>query len=56
MAGVAAENFLGGKYWPVLWKVTGFDGTALDQGIWGRAFKKAVERLGMATFPGLPLT
>ena len=56
MAGVAAENFLGGMYWPVLWKVTGFEGTALDQGIWGRAFNRAVERLGMATFPGLPLT
>ena len=56
MAGVAAENFQGGMYWPVLWTVTGFDGTALDQGIWGRAFNRAVERLGMATFPGLPLT
>ena len=56
MAGVAAENFQGGKYWPVLWKVTGFDGTALDQGVWGRAFNQAVERLGMAAFPGLPLT
>jgi superfamily I DNA/RNA helicase len=56
MAGVAAENFLGGTYWPVLWKITEFEGTALDQGIWGRAFNRAVERLGMATFPGLPLT
>ena len=56
MAGVAAENFQGGMYWPVLWTVTGFDGTGLDQGIWGRAFNRAVERLGMATFPGLPLT
>jgi superfamily I DNA/RNA helicase len=56
MAGVAAENFLGGQYWPVLWKVTEFEGSALDQRIWGRAFNRAVERLGMATFPGLPLT
>ena len=56
MAGVAAENFQGGMYWPVLWTVTGFDGTGLDQGVWGRAFNRAVERLGMATFPGLPLT
>ena len=55
MAGVAAENFQGGMYWPVLWQVTGFDGTGLDQGVWGRAFNRAVERLGMATFPGLPL-
>lgn len=54
MAGVAAENFQGGKYWPVLSRVTGFAGTTADQGAWGRAFNRAVEYLDMATFPELP--
>ena len=55
MAGVAATRYEGGTYWPALWDVTGFAGTSQDQGIWGRAFNRAVDGLGMATFPGLPL-
>ncbi|MGH3275995.1 MAG: UvrD-helicase domain-containing protein [Streptosporangiaceae bacterium] len=55
MAGVAATRYEGGIYWRALWEVTGFQGTAQDQGIWGRAFNRAVGRLGMATFPELPL-
>ena len=55
MAGVAATRYQGGTYWPALWETTGFPGTSQDQGIWGRAFNTAVDRLGMATFPELPL-
>ena len=55
MAGVAATGYHGGTYWPELWETTGFPGTSQDQGIWGRAFNRAVDRLGMATFPELPL-
>ncbi|HUY47645.1 MAG TPA: hypothetical protein VMV92_18255 [Streptosporangiaceae bacterium] len=55
MAGVAATRYQGGTYWPALWDTTGFQGTSQDQGIWGRAFNTAVDRLGMATFPELPL-
>jgi superfamily I DNA/RNA helicase len=54
MAGVAATRYHGGIYWPELWETTDFPGTAQDQGIWGRAFNQAIERLGMATFPELP--
>jgi hypothetical protein len=52
---VAATEYHGGIYWPELWEVTGLRGTPQDQAIWGRAFNRAVDRLGMATFPGLPL-
>ena len=55
MAGVAVTDYKGGSYWPALWEAVGFQGTAQDQGIWGPAFNKAIDRLGMATFPELPL-
>jgi superfamily I DNA/RNA helicase len=55
MAGVAATRYHGGTYWPELWEATGFHGTSLDQQVWGRAFNLAVDKLGMATFPDLPL-
>ena len=55
MAGVAATGYHGGTYWPELWETTDFPGTSQDQGIWGRAFNRAIDRLGMATFPELPL-
>lgn len=55
MAGVAATNYRGGTYWPWLWEKVGFKGESRDQGIWGRAFNTAINQLGMATFPELPL-
>ena len=55
MAGVAATEYHGGTYWPEWWEIAGFQGTSQDQRIWGRAFNRAVDRLGMATFPELPL-
>ena len=55
MAGVAATEYHGGTYWPQLWETADFHGTSQDQGIWGRAFNRAIDRLGMATFPDLPL-
>jgi superfamily I DNA/RNA helicase len=55
MAGVAATNYHGGIYWPQLWEVAEYDGNPQDQKIWGDAFNQAVDRLGMATFPDLPL-
>ena len=55
MAGVAVTDYKGGTYWPALWEASGFHGTPQDRGIWGRAFNTVIARLGMATFPGLPL-
>ena len=55
MAGVAATRYHGGIYWPELWEATGYRGMAQDQGVWGRAFNRAVAHLGMPTFPELPL-
>jgi superfamily I DNA/RNA helicase len=55
MAGVAATRYEGGTYWPALWDTAAYQGTPQDQAIWGRAFNMAIERLGMATFPDLPL-
>ena len=55
MAGVAATKYHGGVFWPQLWETADYHGTSQDQGIWGRAFNRAIERLGMATFPDLPL-
>ena len=55
MAGVAATQYHGGIYWPQLWETADYHGTSQDQGIWGRAFNRAIDRLGMATFPDLPL-
>ena len=55
MAGVAATEYRGGVLWPQLWETAAYRGTSHDQGIWGRAFNRAIDRLGMATFPDLPL-
>ena len=55
MAGVAATEYRGGVFWPQLWETADYRGTSQDQGIWGRAFNRAIDRLGMATFPDLPL-
>jgi len=55
MAGVAATDYKSGAYWPALWEATRLQGAQQDQGIWGRAFNMAVARLGMPTFPELPL-
>ncbi|MGH3282451.1 MAG: 3'-5' exonuclease, partial [Trebonia sp.] len=55
MAGVAATDYRGGTYWRALWKATGVHGTSADEGTWGRVFNTAIGRLGMATFPDLPL-
>jgi hypothetical protein len=55
MAGVAVTDYQGGSFWPALWAAAGFEGTAHDQGIWGRAFNTAVARLGLPTFRELPL-
>ena len=55
MAGVAATKYHGGVFWPQLWETADYHGTSQDQGSWGRAFNRAIERLGMATFPDLPL-
>jgi hypothetical protein len=55
MAGVAATRYQGGMYWSAFFERARLDGTTQDQRIWGHAFNAAVERLGMATFPGLPL-
>ena len=55
MAGVAVADYKSGAYWPALWEAAGLQGTPQEQGIWGRAFNVAVARLGMATFPELPL-
>jgi UvrD-like helicase C-terminal domain len=56
MAGVAATDYQGGTYWLALWEAVGFQGTAEDQEIWGRAFNTAIGRLGMARFPELSLS
>lgn len=55
MAGVAATHYEGGVYWPALWEKAAFRGTAADQRAWGRAFLSAIERIGLAAFPELPL-
>ena len=55
MAGMAATGYRGGVFWPQLWETADYRGTSQDQGIWGRAFNRAIDRLGMATFPDLPL-
>ncbi|MGH3264670.1 MAG: 3'-5' exonuclease, partial [Trebonia sp.] len=56
MAGVAATDDGDRTYWQALWEATRFQGTPEDEEIWGRAFAAATSRLGMATFPGLPLS
>jgi hypothetical protein len=56
MAGVAAADYQGGPYWPVLWRAAGFPGTAQDEAVWARAFRTAIGRLGMATFAELSLS
>jgi hypothetical protein len=53
MAGVAAADYQGGRYWPALWEAADFDGTPQDEESWGRAFNTAISRLGMAMFPEL---
>jgi len=55
MTGVAATADEEGSYWRALWEATRCQGTPEDEEIWGHAFSAAIGRLGMATFPGLPL-
>jgi hypothetical protein len=55
MVGAAVSGYEAGTYWPALWKAAAYVGAAQEQAAWGQAFAKAVERLGMATFAGLPL-
>ena len=55
MGGVAATDYRDGAYWSALWEAAEYQGTREDQETWGGAFTTAIARLGMATFPGLPL-
>ena len=55
MVGAAVSGYEAGTYWPALWKTARYPGSVQDQTVWGQAFALAVERLGMATFSGLPL-
>jgi hypothetical protein len=48
-------DFKRGAFWPALREATGFQDTQQDREIWGNAFKTAVARLGMPSFPELPL-
>ena len=38
MSPKAATNYHGGIYWPQLWEIADYHGSAQDQGIWGDAF------------------
>lgn len=55
MVGAAVSGYEAGTYWPAFWIVTGYRGGIQDQAAWGKTFALAIERLGMATFPGMPL-
>jgi hypothetical protein len=55
MAGAAVTGYEAGTYWRALWASAEYPGTAQDQAIWGDAFIRAVAKLGMATFPEMPL-
>ena len=55
MVGAAVSGYEAGTYWPALWKSAKYQGNAHDQGIWGQAFERALQRLGMPAFSGLPL-
>lgn len=55
MVGAAVSGYEAGTYWRALWEAAKYPGSVQDQTIWGQAFVLAIERLGMATFPGMPL-
>jgi hypothetical protein len=55
MAGAAVSGYEAGTYWRALWQTVGYPGTVQDQSVWGQAFALGIERLGMATFSGMPL-
>ena len=55
MVGAAVTGYEAGTYWRALWASAEYPGTAQDQTVWGEAFIRAVAKLGMATFPEMPL-
>lgn len=55
MVGAAVSGYEAGTYWPALWRSAQYPGSAPDQAVWGQAFGLALEQLGMATFPSMPL-
>lgn len=54
MAGAAAD-YKDGAYYKYLWKAAGYDGSATDDRLWGEAFLRALQRLGLPRFPDASL-
>lgn len=55
ITGIAARDYRQGELWPELWAGLGYRGTQKEQGIWGKGFLTALERLGLPVFSELPM-
>ncbi|MFB9726234.1 hypothetical protein [Haloechinothrix salitolerans] len=55
MAGVAAQRYQKGTYWPALWKAVRYGGYQEDQRVWGDGFRVALVKLGLPVFADNPL-
>ncbi|GAA1440190.1 hypothetical protein [Nocardiopsis tropica] len=51
--GTATSRYGSGTFWPPLWKTTGVSSARQDSGAWGDNFLRALEILGLDTFPGM---
>ena len=49
-AGVAAEHYAGGAFWPKLARIVNVNNTAQFQTAWGEAFLDNLQKLGLPTF------
>jgi hypothetical protein len=55
ITGIAARRYHRGELWPEIWDTVRHPGGTDDQAVWGRGFAAAVDRLGMPSFPGMPM-
>jgi hypothetical protein len=50
MTGVAVTGYAQGAYCAALWKAAGYAGNTDDNQVWGLAFTRAADKLGLPTF------
>ncbi|MDP8930802.1 MAG: hypothetical protein M3O70_20095, partial [Actinomycetota bacterium] len=55
MAGIAAQSYQKGTYWPPLWKAVRYSGCQEDQRVWGDGFRVALAKLSLPVFADNPL-
>lgn len=56
VTGVAVRSYEQGTFWPYFWRALGYPGDVEDQTVWGQGFVAALAKLGLPTFPDMPMS